>query len=80
MDCVILVIILVVVTGVIYLLAKDSFFEIRSGPLYTYTTPSNNFILKPANYRRLPWARKTFFNYPFFNRRYVTRPILTQAL
>lgn len=49
-------------------------------PAKYYWNPMDNYILKPGNFRRLPWARKTFFRFPLFNSRYITRPILDQAL
>lgn len=49
-------------------------------PKHYISSANNGYIMNPGNYLRLPWTRKTFYSYPFFQRRYVTRPILNQLL
>ena len=49
-------------------------------PKYYISGANGGFLMNPGNYTRLPWTRKTFYRYPFFNRRFVTRPILDQLL
>ena len=35
-----------------------------------------NYIVKPEDYIHRPFFRRSFYRYPFFNKRYVNRPVL----
>lgn len=49
-------------------------------PKYYIGRGNGGFLMDPGNYTRMPWTRKSFYRYPFFNRRYVSRLLLDQAL
>lgn len=40
------------------------------------TYRNRDYIVKPDDYLHRPFFRRSFYRYPFFKKRYVTRPVL----